>query len=411
MKLGKHTLIIDGNYFVHSRLFVLPRVKGKQLLGDIEGQEQLMRKLCIDLASEVRKMTPFVDQVVVAVDSKSWRKDLFPAAAYKGTRVLDDSVNWSNVFDVYEQWQGILATKGVIVHKVPGAEADDILFGWANALNNEGKNCIVWTGDRDLIQLVNYNKATDAYTLWYYNSQRKLLAFEGFESLLESNAATDLSNDDMLFNMSSAAVMNNSIKEEFQKWIVKNTVQIQEINCDAFIFSKILQGDKSDNIKSVVTWTKQTKEGSIRNYSITEKHATKILSKYREVEGDFLIDHFFSANQVNVMINLILEVVERSNINEIKVNFNQNLDLMLLHYNTIPMGIQKAMYIEIDKDFNVETQMIELTQMEKILDGTTWNSKKSVGNGAPKSFDPFAKLNIQENINKSEQNNKINTLF
>jgi hypothetical protein len=111
------------------------------------------------------------------------------------------------------------------------------------------------------------------------------------------------------------------------------------------------------------------------------------------------------------MINLILEVVERSNINEIKVNFNQNLDLMLLHYNTIPMGIQKAMYIEIDKDFNVETQMLELTQMEKILDGTTWNSKKSVGNGAPKSFDPFAKLNIQENINKSEQNNKINTLF
>jgi 5'-3' exonuclease len=411
MKLGKHTLIIDGNYFVHSRLFVLPRVKGKQLLGDIDGQEQLMRKLCIDLASEVRKMTPFVDQVVVAVDSKSWRKDLFPAAEYKGTRVLDDSVNWSNVFDVYEQWQSILATKGVIVHKVPGAEADDILFGWANALNNEGKNCIVWTGDRDLIQLVNYNKATDAYTLWYYNSQRKLLAFEGFESLLESNHTSDLSNDDMLFNMSSSVVMNNSIKEEFQKWIVKNTVQIQEINCDAFIFSKILQGDKSDNIKSVVTWTKQTKEGSIRNYSITEKHATQILSKYREVEGDFLIDHFFSANQVNVMINLILEVVGRSNINEIKVNFNQNLDLMLLHYNTIPMGIQKAMYIDIDKDFNVETRMLELTQMEKILDGTTWNSKKSVGNGAPKSFDPFAKLNIQENINKSEQNNKINTLF
>lgn len=411
MKLGKHTLIIDGNYFVHSRLFVLPRVKGKQLLGDIDGQEQLMRKLCIDLASEVRKMTPFVDQVVVAVDSKSWRKDLFPAAEYKGTRVLDDSVNWSNVFDVYEQWQGILATKGVIVHKVPGAEADDILFGWANSLNNEGKNCIVWTGDRDLIQLVNYNKATDAYTLWYYNSQKKLMAFEGFEGLLESDSTSNISNDDMLFNMSSNVVMNNNIKEDFQRWISKNNVQIQEINCDAFIFSKILQGDKSDNIKSVVTWTKQTESGSIRNYSITEKHATQILSRYKDIEGDFLIDHFFSEHQVSVMIDLIFEVVGRSNINEIKVNFNQNLDLMLLHYNTIPMGIQKAMYVEIDNDLNTETRMIELTQMEKILEGTTWNSKTSIGNGAPKSFDPFAKLKIQDNTIKSEESNKINTLF
>jgi hypothetical protein len=69
MKIGKHTLIIDGNYFVHSRLFVLPRANGEQLLESREGQEQFMRKLCIDFASEVRKMTPFIDQIVVAVDS------------------------------------------------------------------------------------------------------------------------------------------------------------------------------------------------------------------------------------------------------------------------------------------------------------------------------------------------------
>ena len=87
MKLGKHTLVIDGNYFVHSRLFVLPRNKGEQLLGDNEGKSQFMRKLCIDFASETRKLSPFTDQIVVAVDSKSWRKDLFPEAQYKGTRV------------------------------------------------------------------------------------------------------------------------------------------------------------------------------------------------------------------------------------------------------------------------------------------------------------------------------------
>ncbi len=410
MKLGKHTLIIDGNYFVHSRLFVLPRPKKEQLLGDRDGQEQFMRKLCIDFASEVRKMTPFVDQIVVAVDSKSWRKDLFPTAEYKGTRVADSSVNWENVFNVYTEFQDILAAQGVIIHKVPGAEADDILFGWSTHLNNEGKNCIVWTGDRDLIQLVNYNEATDAYTLWYYNSKRRLLAFEGFENLINKPNEVEISNDDLLFNMGSADVLNNQLKGDFISWIAKNGVEIEEINCDDFIFSKILQGDKSDNIQSVVSWTKRTSSGSIRNYSITEKQALQILEKYREIEGNFHIDHFFSEDQVKTIVDMIHEVVGKSTIDEIRLRFNQNLDLMLLHFNTIPGGIQKAIYDEIEKDFKVETRLAGLTQMEKILEGTQWNSKGSTGNGAPKSFDPFATLQLDK-VSQQPETKKINTLF
>jgi 5'-3' exonuclease len=410
MKLGKHTLIIDGNYFVHSRLFVLPRPKKEQLLGDRDGQEQFMRKLCIDFASEVRKMTPFVDQIVVAVDSKSWRKDLFPAAEYKGTRVADSSVNWENVFNVYTEFQDILAAQGVIIHKVPGAEADDILFGWSTQLNNEGKNCIVWTGDRDLIQLVNYNEATDAYTLWYYNSKRRLIAFEGFETLINKPNEVEISNDDLLFNMGSADVLNNQLKGDFISWIAKNGVEIEEINCDDFIFSKILQGDKSDNIQSVVSWTKRTSTGSIRNYSITEKQAIQILEKYREIEGNFHIDHFFSEAQVKTIVDMIHEVVGKSTIDEIRLRFNQNLDLMLLHFNTIPNGILKAIYNEIEKDLKVETRLAGLTQMEKILEGTQWNSKGSAGSGAPKSFDPFATLQLDK-ISQQPETKKINTLF
>ena len=390
MKLGKHTLIIDGNYFVHSRLFVLPRPKNKPLLDDEDGKSQFMRKLCIDFASEVRKMTPFVDQIVVAVDSKSWRKDLFPEAEYKGTRVADNSVNWGNVFDTYTAFQEILASKGVVIHKVDGAEADDILFGWSTQLNNEGKNCIVWTGDRDLIQLVDYNKATDAYTLWYYNSKRRLIAFEGFEETLANSTTSEMSNDDMLFNMGSQEVLGDKLKEDMNAWVLKNGVTIEEINCDDFIFSKILQGDKSDNIKSVVTWSKKTSSGSIRNYSITEKHANTILAKYSETEGEFHIDHFFNKERVDRLVDVIHEVVGKLEKEEIKVRFNQNLDLMLLHYNTIPEAIQKGIYSEIEKDFKQEINTHDVSQMERILEGTGWNTKKSTG--APKHMDPFANL-------------------
>ena len=408
MKLGKHTLLIDGNYFLHSRLFVLPRPKGKQLLGDKESQSQLMRKLCIDFASEVRKMAPFVDQIVVAVDAKSWRKDLFPDAQYKGTRTHDDSINWKAVFGVYAEWQKILEQKGIIIHQVQGAEADDVMYGWSTQLNSEGKNCIAWTGDRDLIQLVNYNQATDAYTLWYYNSKKKLIAFEGFEDVMASRKTSTMTNDELLFNIASEEATYDKLKEDFQTWMDKNRVEVQEINCDDFVFGKILQGDKSDNIPSVITWTKAASNGKIRNYSLTEKHCVKILEQYKKEESEFTIEHFFNRGQVNKLVDIIYRVVGKSDPKEIRIRFNQNLDLVLLHYNTIPLAIQKGIYNNIEVDRNVLPEFSNITQMEKILEGTDWMAKKS--QGAPKKYDAFAGLK-EDSSKERPSTKKLNELF
>jgi len=408
MKLGKHTLLIDGNYFLHSRLFVLPRPKGKQLLGDKESQSQLMRKLCIDFASEVRKMAPFVDQIVVAVDAKSWRKDLFPDAQYKGTRTHDDSINWKAVFGVYAEWQKILEQKGIIIHQVQGAEADDVMYGWSTQLNSEGKNCIAWTGDRDLIQLVNYNQATDAYTLWYYNSKKKLIAFEGFEDVMASRKTSTMTNDELLFNIASEEATYDKLKEDFQAWMDKNRVEVQEINCDDFVFGKILQGDKSDNIPSVITWTKAASNGKIRNYSLTEKHCVKILEQYKKEESEFTIEHFFNRGQVNKLVDIIYRVVGKSDPKEIRIRFNQNLDLVLLHYNTIPLAIQKGIYNNIEVDRNVLPEFSNITQMEKILEGTDWMAKKS--QGAPKKYDAFAGLK-EDSSKERPSTKKLNELF
>jgi len=408
MKLGKHTLLIDGNYFLHSRLFVLPRPKGKQLLGDKESQSQLMRKLCIDFASEVRKMAPFVDQIVVAVDAKSWRKDLFPDAQYKGTRTHDDSINWKAVFGVYAEWQKILEQRGIIIHQVQGAEADDVMYGWSTQLNSEGKNCIAWTGDRDLIQLVNYNQATDAYTLWYYNSKKKLIAFEGFEDVMASRKTSAMTNDELLFNIASEEATYDKLKEDFQAWMDKNRVEVQEINCDDFVFGKILQGDKSDNIPSVITWTKAASNGKIRNYSLTEKHCVKILEQYKKEESEFTIEHFFNRGQVNKLVDIIYRVVGKSDPKEIRIRFNQNLDLVLLHYNTIPLAIQKGIYNNIEVDRNVLPEFSNITQMEKILEGTDWMAKKS--QGAPKRYDAFAGLK-EDSSKERPSTKKLNELF
>lgn len=390
MKVGKHTLLIDGNYFVFSRLFVMPKPKTGKLLDDEKQQAQFMRKLAIDFASEMRKLRTFVDDVVLAVDSKSWRKDLYPEADYKGTRKQSDGVDWSALYHVYEEFQKVLSSKGITVQQVQGAEADDVLFGWSTMLNNRGKSCIVWTGDRDLIQLVNYSTANDAHTLWYYNTKKSLMAYEGFMQDMIESAATDLSTDDMLFNMGGQSMMRDRYQRQILDWITANKIEVTEVNCDQFIFNKILVGDKSDNIQSVVTWQKEMKDGTLRRYSVTDKMADIVYAQFVKECNDFTIENLFSSEYKDKLVDIIYRVGGHGNQNLIKSCLSNNIALMLLHNKTIPDPIQRAIYGAIERDWEGALDNIEhVVDMEKILEGTGWLSDK--GSFAP---DPFAGMDI-----------------
>ena len=392
MKVGKHTLLIDGNYFVFSRLFVLPKPKQGKLLDDDKQKAQFMRKLSIDFASEMRKLKMFVDDVVLAVDSKSWRKDLFPSAQYKGTRKQNSNVDWTAVYAVYEEFQKIVASKGVTVHQIQGAEADDVIFGWSAALNARGKSCIVWSGDRDLIQLVNYSQTNDAHTLWYYNTKKTLYAYEGFSKDMETSASKDMTEDDMLFNMGGQHMLRDDYQRDILNWVNANKISIVEVDCDEFIFKKILTGDKSDNITSVVTWQKEMKNGKLRNYAITDKTAESIWNQYIKEYKGFTIDFLFSSEAKDILSDIIYRVVGHSSITLIKTNLTQNISLMLLHNKTIPDPIQKAIYAAIEKDWEGAIESREsIMEMDKILEGTDWLEGAKKNNFAP---DPFAGMDV-----------------
>lgn len=423
MKVGKHTLLIDGNYFIYSRLFVMPRPKSGKLLGDNKSKSQFMRKLAIDLASEMRKFQGFVDDVVIAIDSKSWRKDLYPSADYKGTRKQDDSVDWTAVYEVYEEFQSILAKLGVTIHKTAGAEADDVIFGWTVALNDRGKSCIVWSGDRDLIQLVNYSTANDAHTIWYYNSKKYLFGYQGFINDMEISASAKLSDDELIFNMGGNHVSRDNYQHEILEWVKKNKIEVTEINSDEYIFKKILVGDSSDNIPSVVTWQKEMKDGKLRNYSITEKLAEKIWEQYSKEFDNFKIDYLFSDDQKNILSDIIYRVIAKSSPALIKASLNNNISLMVLHNRIIPEAIQKAIYKEIDMVWEGAVENIRvLLDKDKILKNTPYVSE----NDQPSEVDPFfnmeipkeeppiklvGKKNTNTETNQSPKTKKLNNLF
>lgn len=396
MRKGGHTLLIDGNYFLHSRLFVLPRPKNGVMLEDEASRASLMRKLAIDLASEVRKMRGFIDKVVVAVDARSWRKDLFPTAEYKGTRKADSSIDWNAVYDVYEEFQNILQKHGVVVHKIEGAEADDVLFGWSTLLINKGRNSIIWTGDKDLIQLVNYSKANDSYALWYSPVQKSLYCFKDFIDVLNTSEITNT--DDLLFNLSTYSGVKEEYKLAIKDWIQSNKVKLTEVNCDEFMFNKLLIGDKSDNIPSVVLWQKEMKGGKLRTYSITDKLADKIFQQYNKENSQFVIDQLFNKDEIEKLADVVYRVIGKSSIAQIKNNISQNMSLMMLHTKVIPDAIQNEIYSSVESELKVleGTDLSQLTNKEKILEGTGWLKVSQT----PKQYDAFA--NIPETKEKKK---------
>ena len=211
---------------------------------------------------------------------------------------------------------------------------------------------------------------------------------------METSATAEISNDDMLFNMGGGAMLRDTYQNDIMDWVSANKVKIEEVDCDEFIFKKILVGDKSDNIQSVVTWQKEMKNGKLRNYSITDKTADVIWKQFIKEYKDFTVDFLFSTEAKDVLSDIIYRVIGHSSINLIKTTLTTNIALMLLHNKTIPDPILKAIYAAIEKDWEGAIESKEsIMEMDKILEGTDWLEGAKKANFAP---DPFAGMDVPE---------------
>jgi 5'-3' exonuclease len=399
MKNKDTTLCIDGNFFIYSRLHIMPKPKktaiivdGKsistQLMSEEKEMKAFMQKLAMDFASEVRKFQDIVNRIVFVVDSKSWRKDY--NKTYKANRSLDDSIAWKNVFSIMKTFEGILEDKGIIVEKVAGAEGDDMIFAWSTYLNSLGEDCIMWTGDKDLLQLVNYNKATESFSLWYDNTRHRVGVYPGFDKWLEiSDDEDDIGEIDFLDMMDAGddAMMGQSKKQLLKNLVVNGNLKVEKVFCDEFAFIKILTGDKGDNIESVCL--KPSKNGEKR-FKISEKKAQEILSMFKKKNKRFSATYLFNESYKKDIVKFIKEVM---NVNysddHIMANLERNIDLILLHVVTIPDAIQKSMFDVIKEDHKFRlNSFANITSNKLILEDTEYaitNKPRSIA-GPPKNI-------------------------
>jgi len=366
-KSGRHTLVVDGNYFLFRTLYVMPhQTKSKQLLGSSEEVQSFMAKLATDFAYQVRLFEGLIDKIVWTIDSRSWRKDFYPEADYKGNRKQDTSINWENFSKVTDDFIGLLIRQGVIVSKIEGAEGDDLMYAWNTESLANNKSVIMFTGDRDLVQLVNCNN--DTYTILFSPAHKKLYTYQGFSEWM--NSETDDTSTDIFDLMKVSVSPENQSKKLLQTLVKKKKVDIIEVDPEEFRFRKVLTGDAGDNVTPAYWYVSKG-----RRYGISEKKAEEIVAEFKHKHGSLSHMYLYNDELVTDLANITIRVMKAKHMSREQIisNIKSNVNLMVLSAESIPEGILDEMFRSIETKITLNTLNLGgVSSMKSILENSSY---------------------------------------
>lgn len=257
MPKSKLTLIVDGNWLLMSRLSVL----NNRYADEFELNQEL-KLMLIKSINVVLRTFPDIDNVIFVADGGSWRNQIpIPeclkdetsedqSIEYKGNRIKSSDINWDLLFESYGDFIATLQSTGITSCQEAGIEGDDWCYYWSTYLNSQGTNCIIWTKDNDLKQLVAVN-ADKCFTAWW-NINNGLFVKEYPE-------------DDFNF------LFNNefNINEEIFNRVIEKSKEITKINPSEIIIDKIIRGDAGDNIYPIIL--RKSKNNTGRLFKVASK--------------------------------------------------------------------------------------------------------------------------------------------
>lgn len=376
---GKYTLIFDGNFWLHKTYFIGQKIKQGKPFNFIDEPEEdknlLLWKLSVDFAAEIKRFEGITNRIVYTIDSSSWRKTYHPDSEYKANRTKSSEIDWNKIYDVHTEFVNGLEKLGVIVSRVRGAEADDLIFAWSSHLNQQGQNALIISGDNDLLQLVNKDSSSGANTLYYNKFDKDLHVFTGFKSWLdqeEHNTTNDI------FNLPLDLITNT--KTHLKDIIKLNKMSLDEVNTNEFIFRKILVGDAGDNVSPLHVVIKETKSGP-RKFVVTDNHAKQIIEEYKTDKIFVSQAHLFNDEYINQICSIAKRIIKiEKPIEEIRQKWELNRNLVFLHKNCIPQEVLDSMFTQISTNKLPSYSALELHNLmnkDRILEGTTYTKEKS----------------------------------
>jgi len=340
--------------------------------------EQLMRKVSTDLTSILRTITP--SRVIITVDSKSWRKqiEIDENEGYKGNREKSGKINWTNIYDLMDEFSDILETNGFIISKINNAEADDLMALWTEEFVKRGEHVILVSGDEDIRQLVDvhYKNNKNIYVTLFNpfhqgkNSIKKFYYHKSLKEWIEGQPEID--------QMSSFFNMNNSKdldKEDFKNILDNNNIQNIELYGPEIGLTKIFCGDDGDNVPAFYTWLKKIESGPNKG---KEKEDRITPSKYKKIKEELNLSHpedLFGDAIPEMLNNILLKITKQSELSiNIKDRIDRQMKLVYLKSDLFPKGIinqfNKTKIDYLNKN-NILTSNIN---MNSILEGSKYIS-------------------------------------
>ena len=312
---SKLTLIVDGNWLLMSRLTVM----NNRFISDKELVEDLKLLMTKSVKLMLRKI-PKIDNVIIVADGGSWRCDLkMPEflekqnITYKGNRELDETINWDLIFGGYGDWLDLIKESGITVCREFGVEGDDWCWNISRRLNEQGTNCIIWSMDKDLTQLVQTNSDGVFTVTW-----NKLYM------TMENHSDNDMN---FLFNF------EYSVNETLLNHVKSKAKEIKQIDPKAIVVDKIIRGDGGDNIMPIIL--KQSKNNPNKFFRVKTKEINFDLDLFDDNAIDNYLLNLLSSKSYNGKIDKPYQ--------DIFEHFKYNKKLVMLHESSYPKDILDIM--------------------------------------------------------------------
>ena len=350
-------LIIDGNAFINVAISVTKSLSFKdKRVGDIYYVNDLFNEDSFILKDQVRitfrnfcftylnsliaPISSNPERVHIVFDSSSWRKeytnDFFKNSdfkttsaptefKYKGNRKYDE--HQYLFFDYFQQviMPYLVEKAGVNQYKFKGTEGDDIIAYLCDIINDD---ILIYSVDQDLKQLTgNKNKNVLLITPKQMAKTKRLFVPT---QLIPTAANEEIDN---FFSLSDAHITGATIEKTISNLLNKDYVEYKVDLIDD-VLSKILLGDKSDNIPKIT--------------SVSPAKAKKVISAVHEKFGEETISLLDDCNTslidgVVSEIKTLNKVKDQDKIDEIREHLLFNIKLTRLSVKVFPNEIREAL--------------------------------------------------------------------
>lgn len=326
-------LVWDGNYILIKNIMTL--IKNNCLYGDFH------KALTMNIHKYITMFPRAKVWIVFDSRKKSWRKQVI--TQYKENRVKDPTINWEWIFNELDVWKtAVRENENWIILQGDEVEGDDWIMSVVKSNNKKKESNVVIASDGDLKQLLGWKD-----NLWIniqvsdINGKEKIFLPEGYEVYL--NKLVSEANSDP-FDLSRMDIpWSDTLTNMIKSW------DSEEVNPHKVLFTKLIKGDKGDNIDSV--YKKTLKTG--KTQGIGDAGADKIWKLYTDMHGevvrvdtknDQMYDRIVDCIELNGKYNFMDETKH-----SIKEKLIQNASLIELNYRHYPAHILEKIVEELEK--------------------------------------------------------------